>query len=680
MYMSNVTFTFESKINGSRSIIDHFIISESLINSVEKYYDKHDIDNLSDHYPICMSLNVQIERSPSESYVSNNSKLLWEKATELQIVNYKNMLDLKLSEIQIPMEAIQCKNVFCEKHCNDIVSFHDDIINAYIMSSFCNIPVSSKNGCKIIPGWNEHVKEKREKCLFWHELWKENGCPHNGHIANIRRQSRAQYHHAIKYVKKNKESIKAENMANNLLQNKSCDFWREVKKVKSSKGNKVASSIDGQSSGQNICDVFLNKYECLYNSVSYDKAEMNSVKTEINKLIENKCICDNCYNNHTINTNDVCKAISNLKTKKSDGMTDQMSDHFINGTCRSHIYLSLLFQGMLMHAVVPQSMLLGTIIPIPKNKRKSLNESSNYRGITLSSIMGKILDNIILNTNTCILKSSDLQFGFKAKHSTTHCTFVAQEVINYYISRDSIVYCVLLDASQAFDRVHYVKLFKLLLKKGLCPITARLLAYMYTKQQLRVKYGNNVSNNFNVTNGVKQGGVLSPILFVLYMDELFLKLKNAQLGCYIGTLFVGAIGYADDATIMAPTLTSINSMLSIVTKYGKEFCVKFNAMKTKLVVYGSNTNEHQVTFDGVSITNTRQASHLGNVLGENVNAICIDQCISSFMTSFNYIFATFKFCTDDVKYKLFKSYCMSLYGCTLLDLSGKYIEKFYVTW
>ena len=335
---------------------------------------------------------------------------------------------------------------------------------------------------------------------------------------------------------------------------------------------------------------------------------------------------------------------------------------------------------MLKHGVITDSLLIGTIIPIPKNKRKSLNDSSNYRGITLSSIMGKILDHVILNKNIDILISSDLQFGFKPKHSTTHCTYVAQEIINYYTNNNNKVYCVLLDASQAFDRVQYVKLFNLLLSKGICPLTARLLALMYTNQKLRIKYGDNISDSFNVSNGVKQGGVLSPILFILYIDELFNRLKKAKIGCYIGNVFAGALGYADDATLLAPTLTSMTDMLAIVTQFGTEYDVKFNPTKTQLIVYGGPDTEHQILFDGTVIKNEKCAGHLGNILGQNTNDILIDKGISSFMSNFNYILSTFHFCTYDIKYLLFQSYCISLYGCVLWDMSSKYITKFLVTW
>ena len=104
-------------------------------------------------------------------------------------------------------------------------------------------------------------------------------------------------------------------------------------------------------------------------------------------------------------------------------------------------------------------MFMGTIIPIHKNQRESINDSSNYRGIALSSIFGKLIDNIILMVNAQVLRSCDLECGFKPNHSITQCTFVLKEVIQYYMNQGGNVYCLLLDASKSFDNIHYVKLF-----------------------------------------------------------------------------------------------------------------------------------------------------------------------------------------------------------------------------
>ena len=76
----------------------------------------------------------------------------------------------------------------------------------------------------------------------------------------------------------------------------------------------------------------------------------------------------------------------------------------------------------------------------------------------------------------------------------------------------------LLDASRAFDRVNYLKLFRILVKRNLNPIIIRFIILFYTNQSIRVKWASQISILCNVTNGVKQGGVMSPILFTIYID------------------------------------------------------------------------------------------------------------------------------------------------------------------
>ena len=115
--------------------------------------------------------------------------------------------------------------------------------------------------------------------------------------------------------------------------------------------------------------------------------------------------------------------------------------------------------------------------------------------------------------------TSDMQFGLKNKHSTIMCSLAYYEVINH-----SNVYSCLLDASKAFDRVHYGKLFNILLYKKVPFVIIRLLLDAYIRQEARVIWNSCKSQYFRVKNGVKQGGVISPILFYLYIDRLLLCL------------------------------------------------------------------------------------------------------------------------------------------------------------
>ena len=91
-----------------------------------------------------------------------------------------------------------------------------------------------------------------------------------------------------------------------------------------------------------------------------------------------------------------------------------------------------------------------------------------------------------------------------------------------------------------------------LLKRKVSLLVLRLLLYMYTKQKLQVRWGSNISTQFTACNGVKQGTILSPILFSIYMDGLFEQLEKSDVGCHMGNHYTGCIGYADYLTLLIP--------------------------------------------------------------------------------------------------------------------------------
>ena len=90
-------------------------------------------------------------------------------------------------------------------------------------------------------------------------------------------------------------------------------------------------------------------------------------------------------------------------------------------------------------------------------------------------------------------------------------------------------------------------------------------------QTIRVKWGQYLSLPFNVTNGVKQGGVHSPILFGIYIDELLKRMKSSGLGCYIGHVFIGSLAYADDVSLLSPTRYALTKMLEIANSFSRDF-------------------------------------------------------------------------------------------------------------
>ena len=111
---------------------------------------------------------------------------------------------------------------------------------------------------------------------------------------------------------------------------------------------------------------------------------------------------------------------------------------------------------------MPDGLVYSLLAPIVKDKSGVLDDKSNYRAIALSTTLSKVLELILVERLQPFLNTSDAQFGFKPDHCTTHATFALKETINYYTKQGSPVCVCFLDATKAFDRVSYSKLFKVL--------------------------------------------------------------------------------------------------------------------------------------------------------------------------------------------------------------------------
>ena len=122
------------------------------------------------------------------------------------------------------------------------------------------------------------------------------------------------------------------------------------------------------------------------------------------------------------------------------------------------------------------------------------------------------------------------------------------------MNEGSDVYSCLIDASKAFDRVHWGKLFSILIEKKMSYIFIRLIFDSYIKEKACVAWGVFRSQYLLYKNGVKQGGVLSPIFFTIYIDKLLVMLRTTGIECHLGSAYCGALSYADDITYLCPSV------------------------------------------------------------------------------------------------------------------------------
>jgi hypothetical protein len=384
----------------------------------------------------------------------------------------------------------------------------------------------------------------------------------------------------------------------------------------------------------------------------------STVNSKINKF-------DNVNFEH-ITPSEIKVAIKRLKKGTSAGSDNLTSEHFIHAHDNVCVLLSLLFNSMLCHNYIPLKFMDTVIIPILKDSKGDITDCNNYRPIAITCTMSKILESVILLKYHDYLFSTDNQFGFKPNHSTDYCIFILKEVIDFYTSHNSPVYICFMDASKAFDRVSHYCLFKKLLDRGLPSIIVRLLSTWYSTQTFVVKWCNQSSKPFNVSNGVRQGGILSPTLFNIYMDDLSKKLAHLGVGCKINNVSVNHLFYADDTVLMAPSPTALQRLISTCEIYGKCNEIIYNTSKTVCMSFLTKSllkfSIPSIYINGCQLQQVHEYKYLGVYITSNKNdSRDLQRQLRYIYSKGNMLVRKFGKCSEEVKRQLFRSYCYNMY-------------------
>ena len=267
---------------------------------------------------------------------------------------------------------------------------------------------------------------------------------------------------------------------------------------------------------------------------------------------------------------------------------------------------------------------------------------------------------------------------------------MVMEVANHYMRNGSYPIMTLLDCSKAFDMVKYNILFSKLLDKGLPAVVMRTIIVVYEKKFAWVRWGKARSELFYIVNGTRQGSVLSPALFSIYMDEILVNLRNLGVGCYVGEVFMGAMGYADDLVLLAPTRTAMEMMLKACEDFGKRNNLLFSTdpdaskSKTKCVFMSGRKKREKpapLMLYGRELPFVKSATHLGNELSED-GTMDMDtkEKTAAFITKSLEVREQFSFAHPMEMLRAVKIYCCDHYGSMLWDLQGDMANKYYNSW
>ena len=270
-----------------------------------------------------------------------------------------------------------------------------------------------------------------------------------------------------------------------------------------------------------------------------------------------------------------------------------------------------------------------------------------------------------------------MQFGFKEKVGTNHCSLFVKSIARHYIKKGSRVYAAQLDATKAFDGANFYKIFKRLMLKGIPKSVVRLLLAWYESTNIKTSWQSNLSTNaFSISHSTRQGGLLSPILFSIgIMDDLLSELELSQIGCRINNRYVGGIAYADDITLLSPTVTGLNKMLEICSDWSKRNQITFNPLKSFAICFADNKNKWPknkpipVHMNGQLLPTVKEILHLGHLITETLDdSVELLRIAKSFNKQFHAFFCPFNTVRNtELLKEVLTSFCFSFYGIESLN-------------
>ena len=323
----------------------------------------------------------------------------------------------------------------------------------------------------------------------------------------------------------------------------------------------------------------------------------------------------------SVDTNEIILIIDSLENSKATGPCSipteilKLIKHNICYPLKEIINLSF------ATGVYPDKLKIAKVIPIFKNKGDQLLVS-NYRPISLLSNINKIFEKLVfsrlysfLTLHNCIY---DLQFGFRAKHSTNHALLSLTEMIREALDNSDFACGIFIDLQKAFDTVDHQILLKKLEHYGVRGLANNWFRSYLTNRKQYVSVNGYNSTEQNMNYGVPQGSVLGPLLFLIYINDLNNAIK-----------FCTTHHFADDTNLLFVDKSLkkiqkyVNLDLKFLCKWLKANKISLNASKTELIIFRDprkkRTHELKIKIDGKRLIPSKYVKYLGVLIDCNLN-------------------------------------------------------------
>lgn len=657
------TYTFVSEAHGSKRWLDHCITTKSAVSSILNVYVKYDV-LWSDHYPLIIECNLDIVKPKYTSTYKVVNEILWGNRKPEEILLFTNLCHEKLRAIDFPEEFRSCSDFTCEStdHTLLIDKLYGEIIDILTVAATESNTVRLRGGRRPVVGWNRHVRdahgEARSKFLMW--VWW--GKPESGEVYEDMRRSRNLFKSRLRWCQNHSEQIKMDIAAAQHSNNDFKNFWKSTNKLNGRPGLPV--SVEGINDHSLIADMFRNHF---------------AVTSPLGPSQPGR---DDCMGGQEIGIRftamDVNNAIASMSRGKSPGHDGLSIEHLRYAGPHLPRVLAMFYNLCMAHSYLPSALMKTVVVPIVKNRTGDVSDKSNYRPISLATVVAKVLDSLLSVHLDKYINLHDNQFGFRPGLSTESAILCLKQTVKYYSVRRTPVYACFLDLSKAFDLVSYDILWQKLKNTGLPEEVTRIFKYWYRNQVNVVRWSESYSQPYRLECGVRQGGLTSPKLFNLYVNALIEALSGTHVGCHIDGVCLSNISYADDMVLLSASVCGLAKLLSICENYAHSHGLIYNVKKSECMVFQAKgkalpSTVPPIKLYGTPLKRVSQFKYLGHVVTFDLKDDAdIERERRALSVRANMIARRFVRCSTPVKVTLFRAYCTSFYTSSLwIDFTQK---------
>ena len=654
-----------SNAQSSTSWLDHVALSNSELARNFKIMYGH---TLYDHIPLYLEVVlpavVEFPNIINTPPCSVQAKINWGRVYD----SHKNEFASALDDysLNVSSNVLICHIPNCDEgsHINDLEDLYSTITECLSVASLSLPQYRNNNKKYCLVGWNQYCKDlyavARRKYLTWHS----NGRIRLGEQFEAMRESRRQFKKALKFCRKNEQSIRKENLLSKFQHASKAIFWKEMRKINGT-SNHNGVSIDGISDPGGIVDIFNDKYKLIL-----DDAGSQSEPT-----VDSNGGNASAYSGNVplITLRDVDASIDKLK--ESCGW-DNIHSNLLKYS--GPVFRNLLvkyFNKCLEHNYIPCRMLTGQIRPIIKSGSLSKTRSANYRPIMSSSLIFKTLEYCLLPILNKHLTLSNQQLGFRSGASCLSTVTLLRETAESYIKQGSKVHCATIDITKAFDKINSKLLVAKLSHTTLPRQVVDIIAYMYQNTFVNVRFNEVENDPWLIGNGTRQGSVLSPLLFCFYINEVIGEVYNMPCGCLLDGIKMNVLCYADDIALLAPSAKGLQKMLVTLQEGLTKLGLVVNPAKCAYIVSRKCSKQDDVassvTILGHQIERVKSFKYLGIILTDDMSIKPdIDRALDAFLRQFNGVYSKFYYLDVSVLSFLFHTYTSSFYGAETWCTSG----------